>query len=237
MSELYSLYKLHKVDAAMHSLRREAASLDTGEDEAKRLKSLAKEHEEVGGHAKELHAQQVDRELQQKSFKQKIDGYNKKLYDGSVVSPREIENIEKEISMLKELSDQNDEKLLELYDQVPPAVAAADKLKAEMDAMEVEIKAKRERAVARHAEIKAEYEALKAQRLESAAEVGREMREKYEETRKRTGDVAMAEVTEEGRCSQCGMAVPTKQSKMLDDDRLVACEGCHRILFKAVATG
>ena len=44
----------------------------------------------------------------------------------------------------------------------------------------------------------------------------------------------MAEVTEDMRCSMCGMAVPERQSKALDEDRLVFCEGCQRILFKVV---
>lgn len=237
MSELYSLYKLHKVDSALHSLRQEAAALDTGQEEEKEARRLAKAYEDVGGRAKALTAEQRDIELQQKSTYEKIAGYNKKLYDGSVVSPKEIENIEKEIAMLKALTDKQDTRLLELLEEAPPVVAEAEGVKAQIDALQATIKQKRAKAVERHAAIKVEFDALKAQRPEAAREVDKDLLAKYEEVRKRTGDVGMADVTEESECSQCGMHVPLKQSEFLDSDRIVQCEGCHRILFKAVPTG
>jgi predicted nucleic acid-binding Zn-ribbon protein len=237
MSELYGLYKLHKVDSALHSLRLEAAALDTGQDEGRELKSAAKDYDEVGGRAKHLTTEIKDRELQQKSFAAKIEGFNKKLYDGSVVSPREVENIEKEIAMLRDLTERNDERLLALYDEAPPVVKEAEAAKARVDALQHSIKQKRDKALERHAAIKSEFDALKHQRPAIAKSVDADLLQKYEEVRKRTGDVAMADVNEDGACSQCGMHVPTKQSQMLDEDRLVLCEGCHRILFKAVPTG
>jgi predicted nucleic acid-binding Zn-ribbon protein len=47
----------------------------------------------------------------------------------------------------------------------------------------------------------------------------------------------MAEVSDQGACSACGINVPERQMKMLDQDRLVFCEGCHRILIKVVPAG
>jgi predicted nucleic acid-binding Zn-ribbon protein len=237
MSELFSLYKLHKVDSALHSLRQEAAGLDTGQEEAKELKGLQAEYDVLSAKAKSLTGEQRDLELQQKSYTAKIEGFSKKLYDGSVVSPKEVENIEKEIAMLRGLVEGSDERLLELFEEAPPAVAEAEAVKTQMDALQARIEEKRKAAVERHAQIKKEFDALKAQRPQVAAEVEKALLSKYEDVRKRTGDVAMADVTENGTCSQCGMLVPTRQSKMLDDDRLVQCEGCHRILFKAVPAG
>jgi predicted nucleic acid-binding Zn-ribbon protein len=237
MSELYSLYKLHKVDSALHSLRQEAAGLDTGQEEDRELKELAKVYEDVGGRARALVNEQRDLELQQKSLAEKVAGFNKKLYDGSIVSPKEIENIEKEIKMLKALSDKHDTRLLELFEEAPPVVAEADKVKSQIDELERKKKEKRDKAVQRHNEIKAEFDALRQKRPEVAKEVPKDLREKYEEVRKKSGDVAMADVTDDQACSQCGMHVPRKQSEFLDSDRIVFCEGCHRILFKAVPAG
>jgi predicted nucleic acid-binding Zn-ribbon protein len=236
MSELYSLYKLHKIDSALHSLRQEAAALDTGQQEEEAAKRLSKAHEEVGARAKALTAEQRDIELQQKSTYEKIAGYNKKLYDGSIVSPKEIENIEKEIAMLKALTDKQDERLLELLEEAPPIVAEAEADKAQIDALKEKVKQKRTKAMERHAAIKVEFDALRAQRPAIAREVEKGLLDMYEEVRKRTGGVGMADVTEDSECSQCGMHVPLKQSEFLDSDRIVQCEGCHRILFKAVPT-
>ncbi len=237
MSELYSLYKLHRIDSAIYSLRQEAAGLDTGQEEERKIKELSKLHEDVGGKAKALLAEQKDLELQQKALAEKIAGFNKKLYDGSIVSPKEIENIEKEIVMLNALSDKHDERLLELFEVSPPIVEGAAKVNAQLDALNQTIKDKREHAVKRHYDIKVEFDSLKTHRPEVARQVPKELLDKYEEVRKKSGDVAMADVTDEQACSQCGMHVPRKQSEFLDSDRVVFCEGCHRILFKAVPAG
>ena len=136
--------------------------------------------------------------------------------------------------MLKGLVERNDERLLELYEEAPGAASAAESAQGQIDALNAKIAEKRARAVERHAEIKKEFEALRTQRPALVREVDKDLFERYEEVRKRTGGTGMAEVTEAGRCSHCGMTVPERQSKMLDDDRLVLCEGCQRILFKVV---
>lgn len=234
MSALYTLFKLHKVDSALYSLRQEAAGLDVGQGEQAEIKRLMGDSTEVLGHAKEVGQEIRDLELQQKGYAEKIKGFEKKLYDGSVVSPKEVENLEKEIAMLKGLVDKGDERLLELYEESPGAVSAAQGAQGQIDALTATIARKREAAVARHAEIKAEFEKLKATRPGLAKEVDKDLLSRYEDIRKRTGNTAMAEVTEDMRCSMCGMTVPERQSQMLDEDRLVLCEGCQRILFKVV---
>lgn len=234
MSSLYDLFKLHRVDAALFSLKQEAAGLDTGQEEQKLIKAEEAASKEVLGRAKALTHEMKDLELQQKGYQEKIKGFEKKLYDGSVVSPKEVENLEKEIAMLRTLTENLDERLLQLFEEAPLAVKDAEGAQSRIDALTARIAEKRERAVARHAEIKAEFETLRSQRPALAKEVEKDLYGKYEEVRKRTGGTGMAEVTEDNRCSHCGMHVPERQSQMLNDDRLVQCEGCHRILFKAV---
>jgi predicted nucleic acid-binding Zn-ribbon protein len=233
MSDLYSLYKLHKIDSALYGLKQEAASLDVGQGEQQQMKALAAEYAEVGGRAKALAQETKDLELQQQGYAEKIKGFEKKLYDGSIVSPKEIENVEKEVVMLKGLSEKNDERLFELYNEAPPVIEEAAVVQATIDKLKAAIDAKRARAVERHNEIKVEFDALRSSRPAAAKEVDKDLYDQYEEVRKHTG-VAMAEVSEDKRCSLCGIPVPERQSKMLDDDRIVLCEGCHRILFKAV---
>ncbi len=234
MSSLYSLYKLHKVDEALYGLKQEAGSLDLGQDEQAQIKAISAASRESLERAKSLNHELKDLELQQKGYQEKINGFEKKLYDGSVVSPKEVENLEKEIAMLRALTEKHDERLLELFEEAPAATKEAAGVQAQIDRLNALTEEKRAKAVKRHAEIKAEFEKLRSQRPALAKEVEKDLYAKYEDVRKRTGGTAMADVTEDMRCSNCGMHVPERQAKMLDDDRLVQCEGCHRILFKAV---
>ncbi|HXH61871.1 MAG TPA: hypothetical protein VNI20_11000 [Fimbriimonadaceae bacterium] len=234
MSDLYALFKLHKIDRALYGLQQEAAALDVGRAEAKMLKALATEYEDIGGKASALTKEIKDREFEQKSIEQKIEGIQKKLYDGSIVSPKEIENYEKEVEMLKEMGEKNDGRLLELYELAPPVVEQAKKIKDRIDAVQAQKDERRRQAQERHTAIKAEFESLRASRPDAARAIDRDLYERYEEVRKHTGSTAMAEVTEQGTCENCGMSVPPKQVQLLNEDRLTFCEGCHRILFKVL---
>ena len=235
MSDLYSLYKLHKIDSTLYGLKMEAESLDVGQDEKREQKQVEKDGADVLGNARSLSQEAKDIELQQKGLQEKITSFNKKLYDGSIVSPKEIENIERELTMLRDLLEKHDGRLLELYELIPVATEAAKSVNAKLAALQKAVEVKRARAVERHGEIKKEFDATRSQRPAAAKAVEKDVLDRYEEVRKRTGSTAMAVVTDDGRCSDCGISVPEKQMKDLDHDRLTFCQGCHRIMIKLVA--
>jgi len=234
MSDLYSLYKLHKIDEALHSLRQQAATLDTGREEEKRKVALEEENAAISGRSKELAKEQRDREGKQKTFEEKLVSLDKTLYDGSLVSPKEVANIEKEIVMYKELSEKNDERLLELYDESPPALELAENVQARLNELVDAAKAKRAEAVKLHSEIKTQFDTLLRERPDCVSQVDPDILEVYNDIRKHTRDVGMAVVTEAHKCDRCGVSIPEKTMELLKSDRLITCEDCRRILFKVV---
>ena len=232
MSDLHSLYKLHMIDEALHSLRQQAAKLDTGREEERQKKALEEENATVGGRAKELATEKRDREGKQKSFEDRLTALDKTLYDGSLVSPKEVANIEKEIVMFKELSEKNDERLLELYDEEPPALKQAEDIQARLQKAVDTVKAKRAEAIRLHSEMKVEFDSLRKERPDCASQVDSDLLEVYEDIRKHTKDVGMAIVTEGETCDRCGVSIPEKTMEILKSDRLITCEDCRRILFR-----
>lgn len=234
MSDLYTLYRLHKIDSAMYGLKMEAESLDLGRAEKAVINEVSKQYDEIGARAKALTIEIKDKEIEQKGIADKITQINKKIFDGSVVSPREIENMQKEIAMLKVVSEKNDERLFELYDESPSVIKEAEDLKVHIDEIKTGIDSKTSTAVARHNDIKSEFDTLRGKRKIFAAEVDATLLSQYEAVRKRTGSTGVAQVSETNTCEHCGMAVPIKQRELLKDDKISLCEGCHRILFMAV---
>src|SRR5689334_5864381 len=97
--ELRRLHKLYLIDMALLEIRKRAATLDPGKKTAAEIQALEKELNE--GPARKLQAELVDLELKQKSFQDKIAKFDKELYGGKVVNPREVESIQKEIGILK----------------------------------------------------------------------------------------------------------------------------------------
>lgn len=232
MPELLDLYQLHKIDEAIHSLRQQAATLDTGQEELKHVKVLTQEFSEVSAVAKKLAGEQRDLELQQKGFEEKLERLDKKLFDGSIVSPKEIGNIKTEIDSVKSFVDKNDERLLELFDEGPPAQKIADEVQAKLKTAEETVSAKKADAIRLHAEFKVEFDQLKTTRPDVSLKVEDDLLEMYNDIRKHTGDVGMAIVTDAPACDRCGVTVSEKTIELLRMDKLITCEDCRRILIQ-----
>lgn len=233
MPDLAGLYRLHEIDSALHGLRQEAAALDTGKEDVAKIAEVAEEYKGVGAKATELTCEVRDRELQEKEFADRLADLNKRMYDGSLVSPKDVANAENEIEKLKMLTEKNDERLMQLYDEAPPALKEAEEVKARMQVLEEHLSATKAQALERHAEIKAEFDRLKAGRPTLAKELDPDVLEKYEEVRKQIGGIGLARISDVQTCGQCGMVIPERTLEMIHKGRIIQCEGCHRILFES----
>ena len=232
MPDLSGLYRLHEIDSALYGLRQEAAALDTGKDDMARIEEVAEEYKGIDAKATELTLELKNRELQEKAFADKLTNLNKRMYDGSLVSAKDVANAENEIETIKILTEKNDERLMQLFDEAPPVLKEAEEVKARIQELEQHLSAKKAQALERHAEIKAEFERLKAGRPALAKEVDPDVLEKYDEVRKQLGGVGLAEISDVQTCGQCGIVVPERALEMIQGGRIIQCEGCHRILFE-----
>jgi uncharacterized protein len=230
-ADLLHLWKLHLVDASLKDIRDKAAALDPGRSIMARLEKAQKELDEVGGEAKALHAEQVDLELKQKTIDDKIKKFEKDLYGGSVVNPREVEAINRELAILKKQRGELDVRILELWELVPPAQAKSSNEQQAVDALKSELKAFQKGALELKGQLEREFKSVAAQRSEAAKNVPSGMLARYEAIRQRHGGIGMSRISKRGTCGACGTSLPTKVIEDVKDDRMVTCEECHRILY------
>ena len=233
-SGLADLYRLHLVDAARHDLQAHAAALDVGKAEAKRIQEIESDPSGTLGKALALKRQVKELEDQQASLRDKLKKLDKDLYGGSIVNPREVENVQKDMAMVQAQIDGLDERLLALYEELPVAEAAASDVKAETDRLRATVAEKQAAAKAEHAKLQTEYAATAKQRPPLAAKVGKPLLAQYDALRQKLG-TGMATVAPTGRCAHCGMLVPEKARDALRQDRVVQCEQCRRILYNTGA--
>jgi uncharacterized protein len=228
--ELARLWKLHLVDAAIHDIRHRAATLDPGKAAQKAIDKLAGEESSRAGVYHQLHAEQLDLELANKSVEDKLKRYEKDLYGGKIVNAREVENVEKEMAMLRRQRDKNDERLLELMDLVPPAKKQADAFQTEMDAAKAALADARRKAVALKSQLEKEYAENTKLRPERAKNISPALLAKYEAIRQKH-TTGMAEVVKHRNCGGCGMILAERVLVGLQEDKVMACDACHRILY------
>jgi predicted nucleic acid-binding Zn-ribbon protein len=230
-NDLFHLWKLHLIDSSLVEIRTRAAALDPGRAILAKIQAAEAEFAEKSGRAKELSGEQTDLELKQKSIDDKIKKFDKELYGGQVVNPREVAAIQKEISILKKQRGDMDVRILELWELGPPAKEEADKIEAALNELKAELREHQKKAMVEKTRLEEEFRSAGAQRSGAAAEVPAGLRAKYDAIRNRHGGIGMARIGKRGNCEMCGTSLPTKVIEDVKDDRTVTCEECHRVLY------
>lgn len=230
--DIFKLRKLHLIDQAILEIRKQAATLDPGRRVQAQIDDLKEDLEDKGGKAKALSAELTDLELKQKQIDEKIKKFDKDLYGGSVVNPREVENIQKEIAILKRQRGEMDVRVLELWDLVPPAKEGAAKIQQAIDEMAKELAMHQGKAVQTKHKLEAEFKKRSAERPDAVKEIPRAMLDRYESIRQKNGGIGMARIVlKTGTCEMCGLKLPTKSIEAAKEERMATCEGCHRLLY------
>ncbi len=230
-AELQRLWKLAKIDSGLVEVRHRAAALDVGKSITSDLEKLHQEDVEVGGKARSLAADLADLEIAQKGIEDKLKRIDKDLYGGKIVNSREVENLQKEILILKRQRENNDEKILMLWDLLPPAKEAAGKLETQIAEKQKQLTERKKSAIAMKAALEAEFTKLNAMRPDALRGISPGIMSKYDGIRHRNGGIGMAEVTSKQNCAHCGTLVPERTVQSLKDEKVVTCESCHSILY------
>jgi len=229
--DLRRLWSLHELDAAILDVRARAANLDSGQTDLKNLKQLISEDEVNGGKARKLSQENVDLELKQKELSDKANKFEKQLYGGSIVNPREVEAMEKEIKMLKKQAGDLDGRLLELMEEIPPAEIDEKAFKIKTDTLKRTVLKKRAQAEKDQQSLNQQYQELTLRRPEVAREVPAPLLGRYEANRKSHGGIGMARITRSQTCEACGMNQADKVVTLVKEGNLSLCEACKRILY------
>jgi hypothetical protein len=230
--ELQRLWKLAQIDRQIVEIRKQAASLGVWQREQAELEKLQAEEQEVGGSAKALRQEIADLELSQKADDAKRKKIHKEIFGGQVVNPKEIANLEKEIATIKKKQDSDADRLLELYELLPPAVTLQEEAEKKLKAQQEVIAQKRQEALTQKKTLEESFHKLGAARPEASKGISPTLLARYESIRKNHSGIGMVEIDKRtGNCSGCGMHLPVRVITMVREDKVAVCEACHRILY------
>ena len=159
----------------------------------------------------------------------KIAGAEEQLYSGRITNPKELSNLQHEVSTLKTRNDELENEALAIIDQVEAAekscAAAAGELKTTEEAwqrLQVRLAAGIEQDKSRLAE-------LDRRRRQLAGETGAEALALYERIRQQKSPaVARAE---QGVCRVCHISLSAAELQRVRGGNPVLCGSCGRILF------
>lgn len=232
MSEqLKALYALQEVDLKLDANRKTAAALDTGAALRQQLAAAEVQRKKYQDELHGVEAELKDAELELRSVEQKKTTFEKKLYGGQVVNPKELSAMEKEIELLGKKREELDGKILALYDQVEQKRTTLKDFERRIEAASQrleKIAAKYETESSRLAQ---EQMRLEAERVKEAESIEPPLLRRYESIRSRANGVGIAKIVD-GKCGAChvGMtAYALKEARKGNEPTY--CENCGRLLL------
>ena len=231
-NDVLRLWRLAQLDHRLTDVRQRAANLDVGQKLAAEVKALEAKVAETGGEYHGLAGEAKDLELTNAGIADKLKRIDKELYGGKIVSSREVETLNKEIAAQKARRDANDERLLELMDLVPPAQDTAKKWDRALTQRKEMLAKRQGEARTERTALEEEYKGLAARRPELAKIVPPSLLARYESIKTKHAGVGMVEVNvRDHSCAGCGTHLPERTIQNLKDDKAMACETCHRLLY------
>ena len=229
--DLRKLHTLHQLDFAILEIRQRAAALDPGRALMAKIKQAEAERDAADVEVRRLTGEQLDAELHQKGIDDKLKKFDQQLYGGKVVNPREVENINREVEMLKRHRWDLDGKILEVMEELPPIKARFEGHEKVVGELKAQLREYQKKVLAAKEQLEAQFKEAMGRRAALVAAVPAPLLARYEQVRQKNGGIGMADAQKDGRCGQCGTLLPTKTIEAAKEGRVVTCEACHRIVY------
>ncbi|MDX2064292.1 MAG: hypothetical protein SFX74_00975 [Fimbriimonadaceae bacterium] len=228
-AELLRLWKLHEIDSRIHDIRTQAANLNPTKRFAKPLAEAEANLAAAQAAFDRIHGERNALEELLAGATQAIAQHEKRLYDGSVTNPKDVEIIERDLASQRAQRETAEFKLTTVRPEAEAARAELDAAVAALAAVKKQLGKAAKEALAAKESLEQEFKALREQRPAATQGIGPALMAKYDAIRGKYG-TGMAKVLAMN-CGTCGMAISERAVNQLRDDRTVTCEACHRLLY------
>ena len=225
------LFDLQNLDLQLDEAQGRVADIERSLGNRDELKIREEALEELRGRMRDLDRQQRSLDLTSKSARDKIASVEAKLYGGGVGSPRELQDLSKELVNVKKNLHEIDEEVLEnlmsLEETEQRVSQGEEALLREEEAWsenqhEMELERRR---------LSARIGGLEQHRRQIAKGLDDRALEVYERVRRSRAGRAVV-LVERGLCRACGVTLPTHSvQRARSGSEPVQCGSCGSILY------
>jgi predicted nucleic acid-binding Zn-ribbon protein len=154
-----------------------------------------------------------------------------KLYGGTVRNPRELEDLQTELNMLREHQRQQEESLLQALEALEETEKALNDLEHNLHEIEATRQKDEKRLVEEMTHLRQEVALLEGKRQSLSALVSPAHLQLYGTLRSSRHGQAVVKV-ERGMCQGCRIGLPTRTVQLARTSaNPVQCPSCNRILY------
>jgi predicted nucleic acid-binding Zn-ribbon protein len=229
MSLAGQLYRLQQFDLELQNNQQELNEVQNQLTDNKALLSAESRIASQKEQLEDAKKKQKSSEWELEDLQEKVRQIDSKLYGGKTKDPKELVNLEKEVTIIKNQIKSKEDILLGLMSQVEEVEAASESAAGELERLKQEWEQKQETLGPRKSEIETVLAGLKEDRNELVQQINSEALNIYERIRSTMGQAVVK--VERGRCLGCHITVPTSQWQKARAGGLIQCNNCSRILY------
>jgi len=231
MNRSHLLYRLQTIDLEISNGKRRLEEVEAGLGESEELRQAQRALQKAEDELNRWRTTLRDLELETRSLTAKITSVEERLYSGRVTNPKELANLQNEVSYLKRRRGELEDRQLEAMVEVEEHEADVDSKKASLAQVEAEWSDTQKQLTGERSELEERLAHLKNERAEVKGMIGAEDLALYGELCSRKGGRAVA-LLKGGVCQACRVTLPTSQARQArSGDSLIFCNSCQRILY------
>ncbi len=233
MSKAELLLDLQEVDLTIDRLTKRLTEVRAAQRETDELiaaRNAAQDAEQLGVKSR---ATRQDLELADAALDEKIKQAEKRLYSGLVKNPKELLDLQNDISSLHRQKATLDDQLLEAMVALEDAEGALNRAVAARDHIEVKWNGDQSELMTEQAQLERELAQHTHEQAAARAQLSLTDLSLYDQLRRRKGGLAVVELMGNA-CGGCSVRVTANVLQQLGQaDQLARCGNCERILVRA----
>lgn len=225
------LYRLQCLDGEGDAKQRRLGEVEAALGESEALRQARRTLESAQTLLQRWTIRQRDLELEIQGLADKLSRSEQRLYSGVVKNPKELTDLQAEVTSLKRRWRKLEDDLLEAMIEREEAEAARAQAQVHLDetqtrwsAQQTDLMAEREALRGRLAEIEHARAAL-LPNIEAGDLAA------YQALRRRKGGLAVVQVRD-GACGGCGITISPRLEWQLRQEKRVYCGNCERIIVR-----
>ena len=228
IAELYTLQELDlALDADRASLVDAESRLGESEEVVEARLAMAERQDALRSAEREF----KEREWDADEVRRKIEPLERRLYEGSVRNPKELEDLQQDVESLKRRRSELEDRALGAMEALEQAQQAMTEAQRRLEDLTGSYETEQEELRGRLVSLKEEIGVLEGRRIEQAARINGSLLRLYEQLRATRQGRAVAKV-EGGSCRGCRISLPVNLiQRARSGNDIVQCSSCERILY------
>lgn len=231
MKQGKALFQLQEIDLTISTHLKRIAEIQTQLEDNQAVQTAKSRLEKAEALLSPLQTQLRDLELQTQSAQTKRKSTEERLYSGTVTNPKELEDMQREITSLKGRQSNLEEQTLDLMLQIDEAQTQIDEAQTNLNDIVEAAEAENADLIEERETLHAEVDALKSQRQTTLADITSDNINTYERLRPQKANRPIGRLTPDDTCSACGIKQNNTVAKAIKQgEDLTPCINCKRIL-------